>query len=104
MKDASDVVLQLADLANLTQPWCIDSRYIPTGKTLPSFKGPSSNAPISLEELEREYATLLNQSYPITEMVFVRSWMLFRVSNSFVDGNIVSILTLDGSWRLLRKG
>lgn len=36
--------------------------------------------PISLEELEREYCRLTTQPYPITEMVFARSWMLFRVS------------------------
>lgn len=37
------------------------------------------SAPISLEDLEREYCRLTTQPYPIEEMVFARSWMLFRV-------------------------
>lgn len=37
------------------------------------------DVPISLEELEREYCRLTTQPYPIREMVFTRSWMLFRV-------------------------
>ena len=39
----------------------------------------AEEVPISLEALEREYCKLMAQSYPIVEMVFVRSWMLFRV-------------------------
>jgi len=35
--------------------------------------------PISLAELEREYCRVTQQSYPIQEMEFARSWMLFRV-------------------------
>lgn len=35
--------------------------------------------PISLAELEREYCRVTQQSYPIPEMEFARSWMLFRV-------------------------
>jgi hypothetical protein len=44
------------------------------------FKNSKSNDIIPLEILEREYCRLMSQPYPITEMVFVRSWMLFRVS------------------------
>jgi len=36
--------------------------------------------PIPLEVLEREYCRLTNQEYPIQEMSFARSWMLFRLS------------------------
>jgi len=36
--------------------------------------------PIPLEDLEREYCRLTGQAYPINEMTFVRSWMLFRLA------------------------
>lgn len=32
--------------------------------------------------MERAYCEILNYSYPIKELTFVRSWMLFRVSLS----------------------
>jgi len=72
----------LADLGNLTQPWAIDLKHIPKGiaTSLRGFKNSSDDVPIPLEDLEREYCRLVNQPYPITEMVFVRSWMLFRLS------------------------
>jgi len=44
------------------------------------FKGASKDVPIPLEDLEREYCRLTAMDYPITEMIFARSWMLFRVS------------------------
>ncbi|KIK22711.1 hypothetical protein PISMIDRAFT_679912 [Pisolithus microcarpus 441] len=74
----------LADLANFTQPWSIDSKDVPEDLVkerhifLTSFKNAAVDVPISLEELEREYCYLTNQTYPIKEMGFVRSWMLFR--------------------------
>ncbi|KAI5986947.1 kinase-like domain-containing protein [Pisolithus albus] len=74
----------LADLANFTQPWSIDSKDVPEDLAnerhifLTSFKNAADDVPISLEELEREYCHLTNQTYPIKEMGFVRSWMLFR--------------------------
>lgn len=37
-------------------------------------------APITKEELEQEYCKCTRQPYPIPEIVFARSWMLFRVS------------------------
>ncbi|KAH7928691.1 APH-domain-containing protein [Leucogyrophana mollusca] len=76
----------LADLANLTQPWAIDARHIPKDSILTqftiikAFKNATKNVPVPLEDLEREYCRLTNQPYPITEMVFVRSWMLFRLA------------------------
>ncbi|TFK23135.1 APH-domain-containing protein [Coprinopsis marcescibilis] len=74
----------LADLGNLTQPWAIDLKSIPAGAqfAMRGFKNSRNpdEVPIPLEDLEREYCRLTNQPYPITEMVFVRSWMLFRLS------------------------
>lgn len=76
----------LADLANLTQPWAIDARHIPKNSIITqftmikSFKNATNDVPIPLEDLEREYCRLTNQPYPIKEMVFVRSWMLFRLA------------------------
>ena len=79
-------ICQLADLANLTQPWALASQ--PSGdpslqksRLLKGFKG-DTNVPISLEELEREYCHLTKSEYPIKEMPFARSWMLFRVRSS----------------------
>ncbi|KAI0724696.1 kinase-like protein [Fomitopsis betulina] len=70
----------LADLANLTQPWAIEPSVLPTnGSAMSGFKHVQS-APISLEDLEREYCRLTTQPYPIEEMVFARSWMLFRLA------------------------
>jgi aminoglycoside phosphotransferase (APT) family kinase protein len=76
----------LADLANLTQPWAIDTRHFPDDsnfasfKQIKGFKGATKDVPIPLEDLEREYCRLTNQEYPIKEMTFARSWMLFRLS------------------------
>ncbi|KAG1737895.1 kinase-like domain-containing protein [Suillus paluster] len=76
----------LADLANLTQPWAIDARHIPKDSTISEFtvikpfKNATKDVPIPLEDLEHEYCRLTNQPYPIKEMVFARSWMLFRLA------------------------
>ncbi|KAF8520271.1 kinase-like protein [Hysterangium stoloniferum] len=69
----------LADLANLTQPWSIDVKFNLVIGSIRGFKGLPSVA-ISSEELEREYCRITNQPFPIKEMVFVRSWMLFRLA------------------------
>lgn len=72
----------LADLANLTQPWHVDPSMVKGNDgiaVLIGFKN-SPDAPANLEELEREYCRLTNQPYPIPEMVFARSWMLFRLA------------------------
>ncbi|KAH0829094.1 kinase-like domain-containing protein [Lanmaoa asiatica] len=45
-----------------------------------AFKNTTKDVPIPLEDLEREYCRLTNQAYPIEEMIFVRSWMLFRLA------------------------
>ena len=75
---------QLADLANLTQQWTVNPSAAKGADGIPmliGFKG-TDLAPVTLEELEREYCRLTKWPYPITEMVFARSWMLFRVNLS----------------------
>lgn len=77
--------LQLADLANFTQPWSISKQAFPEGVTLAiAFKNNDAEAPIALDVLEREYCRVTHQPYPIPEIVFARSWMLFRVSRWLV--------------------
>jgi hypothetical protein len=56
-----------------------DDPVFASSNLLKGFKNAEKPAPIELEALEREYCYLTGQSYPIVEMVFVRSWMLFRV-------------------------
>ncbi|KAJ6593435.1 kinase-like domain-containing protein [Mycena capillaripes] len=71
----------LADLANLTMPWSVrtnDMQLDPDQLFMAGFKDAPERQPIALDELEREYCRLTHQSYPIKEMVFVRSWILFR--------------------------
>ncbi|KIJ15583.1 hypothetical protein PAXINDRAFT_114792 [Paxillus involutus ATCC 200175] len=76
----------LADLANLTQPWAIEAKTIPEDPLLKNynllnaFKNTTKDVPMPLEDLEREYCRLTGQAYPINEMTFVRSWMLFRLA------------------------
>ncbi|KAL5532039.1 hypothetical protein ACEPAF_5603 [Sanghuangporus sanghuang] len=72
----------LVDLANLLMPWAVDPRDVPGDDA--GFHAVLSfgtvDQPITLDEFEREYCRLMKQPYPITEMVFARSWMLFRLS------------------------
>lgn len=49
------------------------------GGVIKGFKN-MINVPITKEELEEEYCKVTGWQYPITEIVFVRSWMLMRVS------------------------
>ncbi|KAF7351091.1 APH domain-containing protein [Mycena sanguinolenta] len=74
----------LADLANFTMNWFIRPTDIAVDPNVPfmsgSFKGAPERQPIALEDLEREYCRLTKQPYPILEMVFARSWMLFRLA------------------------
>ena len=85
-KQLRHIRIQLADLANLTQPWSIESKNLPHDPSLrnfgllKAFKNTTKDVPVPLEDLEREYCRLTKQAYPIQEMIFVRSWMLFRVS------------------------
>lgn len=78
----SNSAYQLADLGNLTQPWSIDTDDIPAGINflMGGFRNADVDVPIPLEDLEREYCRITKQAYPIPEMVYVRSWMLFRVN------------------------
>ena len=77
---------QLADLANLTQPWVFDPNVMNSditssaaGGLIKGFKN-VGNAPITKEEMEEEYCRATGWPYPITEIAFVRSWMVMRVS------------------------
>lgn len=69
----------LADLANLTQPWSIDKKDIPH-LSWRGFRNAIADVPIPIEDLEREYCHLTKQAYPIPEMVYVRSWIFFRLA------------------------
>ena len=66
--------------------WYVNPGDVPAGHDaiMRGFRsldiGRISSPPIALADLEKEYCRLMKQPYPITEMVFVRSWMLFRVT------------------------
>ena len=77
---------QLADLANLTQPWVFDPNIMNSdvtsssaGGLIKGFKN-VDNVPITKEEMEEEYCRATGWPSPITEIAFVRSWMVMRVS------------------------
>jgi hypothetical protein len=63
-------------------PWSVDTEDIPAGtiSSMGGFRNTNVDAPIPLEDLEREYCRITKQTYPIPEMVYVRSWMFFRVN------------------------
>lgn len=58
------------------------------------FRNANVDVPIPLEDLEREYCLLTKQAYPIPEMVYVRSWMLFRVKAKMGFVFVLQLLTL----------
>ncbi|KAJ7194425.1 kinase-like domain-containing protein [Mycena pura] len=72
----------LADFVSLTMPWSIrpEDMQIDPDKPLMGgyFKDMPEKQPIPLDDLEREYCRLTSQPYPIKDIVFVRSFMLFR--------------------------
>ncbi|KAF5357314.1 hypothetical protein D9758_005906 [Tetrapyrgos nigripes] len=78
----------LADFANLTQPWSIDpanpllANDTLYGSSYRAFKNqpPGPEVPVTLDVLETEYCRRMGYEYPIKDMGFVRSWMLFRGS------------------------
>ncbi|KAF5380575.1 hypothetical protein D9615_004657 [Tricholomella constricta] len=72
----------LADLGNMTLPWSVDMENIPKDVPfkLQGYRGAATDAPIAVEELEKEYCRLTNQPYPIPGMTFVRSWTLFKLA------------------------
>ncbi|QRW25273.1 phosphotransferase enzyme family protein [Rhizoctonia solani] len=71
----------LADLANLLMPYHVDPAEVPPPNAISGFKGqPPDAVPCSLEELERAFCDGFGIPYPITEMVFANSWMIFRLS------------------------
>jgi hypothetical protein len=89
----SNSAYQLADLGNLTQPWSIDTEDIPVNSSIRGFKNVNVDVPIPLEDLEREYCRLTKQAYPIPEMVYVRSWMFFRVKAKMGFVFVLRLLT-----------
>jgi len=71
----------LADLGNLTMQFRFGPAVAKSGPLADGFHGaPSAEVPITLEEVEREYCRVTKVSYPIPEMSFVASWMLFRLA------------------------
>ncbi|KAG7091168.1 hypothetical protein E1B28_010220 [Marasmius oreades] len=72
----------LVDFANLTQPWSIDIKHLENYvdyQRRAAFKNNSSrDVPITLEEMERPYCQLMGFAYPIKELIFVKSWNMFR--------------------------
>jgi hypothetical protein len=81
-------IAQLADLGNLTLQWSIDKKDLPDNAIFTNWQQiqPFKNVkdiPIEVEDLEKEYCRLMHLSYPIEDITFVRSWMLFRVPSQF---------------------
>ena len=54
------------------------------------YKNSPGTEPISLAELECEYCRVTQQPYPIIEMGFARSWMLFRVRHHLLRTSVVT--------------
>ena len=84
-------------------PWAVDPRDASNNDSFP-MRGFRNNPdiPVSLNELERQYCTLTGFSYPITEMPFVLSWVLFRVSASR-NVNMLYLSIPLRSWRSFRR-
>ncbi|KAJ7072786.1 kinase-like domain-containing protein [Mycena amicta] len=74
----------LADLGNLTIPWSARTSDVGMDDAQPLMRGfkdaPPEEVHASLADLEREYCRLTKQPYPIKDMLFVRSWMIFRLA------------------------
>ncbi|KAL1746663.1 kinase-like domain-containing protein [Schizophyllum fasciatum] len=74
----------LPDFANLTSPWTADaSKYIslPEAQQNPllvSLGADPEGAPVSLEEIEKEYCRITGFGHPIKELVFARSFHMFK--------------------------
>ena len=54
-------------------------KLVPEGMGLVGFVNAKFEVPISRVDLEQEYCRCTSQPYPIVEMPFARSWMLFKV-------------------------
>jgi hypothetical protein len=87
LRDAhADDPLQLADLANLTQPWNVEPSLLPRDvdpskfSLMRTFKGlPPDRVAASRDELEAHFGALTGRPVPHADLVFARSWMFFRV-------------------------
>jgi hypothetical protein len=61
-------------------PYAFGPSVGPYGLTSEGFRGsPPDTVPLTDEEVLREYCRVTKIPYPIEEMTFVRSWMIFRV-------------------------
>jgi len=70
------ILAQLADLANLTQPFFIEATL---ESALKGVRGiPYDQFPVTLEDLQREYCRVSRLPYPIEGAVYATSWMFFR--------------------------
>lgn len=89
------------DFVSLTMPWSIRPAEMQIDPDKPLmggyFKDMPEKEPIPLEDLEHEYCRLTNQPYPIKDIVFARSFMLFRVRE-------LHLWTSRGSYDTYRAG
>jgi hypothetical protein len=61
-------------------PYAWGPSVAPSGSVSEGFRGAApEDVPLTAEEVTREYCRVMNVPYPILEMTFVRSWMIFRV-------------------------
>jgi len=71
------ILAQLADLANLTQPFFVEAATL--GEGIKGVKGiPYDQLPVTLEDLQREYCKVSGLAYPIESAAYATSWMFFR--------------------------
>ncbi|KZV78781.1 hypothetical protein EXIGLDRAFT_783271, partial [Exidia glandulosa HHB12029] len=75
----------LPDLANLTLSFFLSEDMFPNmsreSGALAAFRGkPRNEVPVVYDELEREYCRVMGLQYPIREMTFASSWMVFRLA------------------------
>ncbi|KAG8995060.1 hypothetical protein FRB93_001250 [Tulasnella sp. JGI-2019a] len=71
----------LADLANLTQSFNIQYGLEARFPILVGFKNaPPEEQVVTLDELHREYCGITGFKYPLVEMPYVSSWMVFRLA------------------------
>lgn len=61
-------------------PYALGPSVAPSRAASEGFRGsPPEDVPLTAEEVMREYCRVMNVPYPIREMTFVLSWMIFRV-------------------------
>lgn len=101
---------KLSDLGHLVAPFSYGPAYSTRGFLSTGFVGvPRAEIPISLEEVEREYRLAASQSLPASDFLFVRSWMVFRVSGKAVHPASTQMVRLihetsHPRWLLVSRG